>query len=124
MTFRLLVEIDPCSAEHCTAATFTDLAASGGGVFPKARRLAPRRIAKNPEWRIEIGEAFREGKDVGCVNGGVWQRITQTNYILEVDGQSLLVRFISIGFFGVGKTERLATFRDLDENIYNRSPSR
>lgn len=117
MAFRLLAEIDPCSAEHCTAATFTDLAGSGGVVFPKARRLAPKRIAKNPECRIEIGEMFREIKDVGCVNGGVWQRIIQTTYILEGDGQSLLVRFISVGFFGVGKPEWLANLRDSDENI-------
>jgi len=47
-------------------------------------------MAKNHELPNEIGERLGEGKDVGCVNGGVWQRITQTTYILEVDGQSLL----------------------------------
>ncbi len=117
MIFRLLVVIDPYSAERSTAATFADLAGSGGFVFAEARRLAPKRIARNPDWRIEIGEAFREGKDIGRINGGVWQRIIWTTCILEGERQSLPVRFISIGFFAVGKTERLATLRDPDENI-------
>ena len=81
------------------------------------RLLVPKRIARNPDWRIDIGEAFREGRDIGRVNGGVWQRIIQTTHILEGDGQSLLVRFISVGFFGVGKPEWLANLRDSDENI-------